>query len=659
MLLFLSCFLTGFFVFAENIIAETNHLLITEVQISDQDSSSHDFIEIYNPTNSTINLNNYRLIKRTATSNSDSSIKSWGPADSINPEEYKIWAFSSKDDDFASTLKADFWTGSIVSPKNGIAIRSGAIDTGVIIDSVGWGADCKNIFCNNPFITVIDDAHTINRKMKSGKFVDTDNDADDFILGLPSPKENTIEIPEEKPKIYSNNIALNEILPYPPKGQDEFIELYNPAENDVKLADWILRDGSKNGEYIFPDGTSIESQGYLLIYKEKFKFALNNSGTESVTLSSPDEKIVSEVSYTGAKENISYNFNGQTWRWSKFLTPNAENIFNNLPQVKDDVPKKAYQNMYADFSAKGKDADKDKLKYTWDFDDGHKSYLRETRHKYAKTGKYNIILKISDGSEDTIRTFKIAVKKFPKLDVKIVGLSPNPKGKDTDAEFIIVKNNSPKKINLKDWSVASGTKKTINHPIAQDSFIAPGKSAKITHLLSKFTLPNTAAKIELRYPTGKVASKLAYKSPAKSVAEDATYEKTKLGWVWKNQTPPSTVPAADTTLLATAQPTQEITPPQKNLEQLSQELETKENLGKFSPSPEFETKKKTKFSLLNFGLRIKTVSAFSNEESIPTKNYFSTSEFPARKHWLIKLVDDISSKLNLSINKFFTPNPAL
>jgi len=621
LILFLSCFLTGFFVFASKISAEKKSIIFNEVLVGTSDSSRNEFIELYNSTDEAIDLTGFKLKKKLNKQDSKESslISSSNFIGEISAHGY----FLITTPEYRDLYNADLiYSGKSYSVTADNTILLYDKDE-ALVDSLSYIGENKNY----------------SYSFSDGEWF--------WSSSLTPDKENS-----KKPELksYSNNIMLNEIFPYPPKGQEEFIELYNPEEKDADLYGWILRDESKTGKYVFPENTSIKSQAYLVVYKENFKFALNNSGAESVTLFSPDEKIVSTVSYTGAKENISYNFNGQSWRWSKFLTPNAENVFNNLPRVKNDVPKKAYKNMYADFSAQGKDADKDKLKYTWDFGDGHKSYKKETRHKYAKTGQYTVTLKISDGSEDTIKTFGIIVKKFPELDVNIVGLSANPSGVDTGNEWIKIKNKSKKKINLKDWSIATGDKKKlVNHPIISDLVIKSGKELTLTHTNSKFTLNNTASKIELRYPTGKVASKIAYKSPAKSIAEDATYEKTKLGWVWKNQTHPSTVPATNTTLLATTEPIQKITPPQKNLEQLSQELEIIENIGKFSPSPEFETKKKTRFSLINFGLHIQTASAFSEEKSTPTKDYFSTSEFPARKHWLTKLRDDLFSQINLLI----------
>jgi hypothetical protein len=649
LLLFFPCLIAGFFVFAKNTIAVTNHLLITEVQIADKLSTNHDFIEIYNPTDSIINLKGYRLVKRSDKITSpETSIKSWDSDAFINPESYILWAFNSSADNFANMLKADFWTGSIISPKNGIAIRLGKENEGTIIDSVGWGADCKNIFCDNPFIDVIDDTHTINRKMADGEFIDTNNDSADFVLGIPSPKKETVEIAMPEPKIYSNNITLNEILPYPSNGDNEFIELYNPSTENSDLSAWILRDGSKTGKYIFPADTTILAQDYLVVYKKDFKFALNNSGLESVMLYNPEEKIISTLTYTSAKKDISYNFDGSSWRWSKFLTPGAINIFNNLPTSKTEVPKKIYKNTYADFSAAGADEDNDNLKYTWDFGDGHKSYLPETHHKYEKTGNYAVTLKIFDGSEEDLKTFEVAVENFPALDVNIIGLSPNPAGADTDVEYILLKNATKKKINLNGWSIATASKKDFtNHPINLDLILKPKQEFKLTHLYSKFSLNNTSAKIELRYPNGKVASKTSYKSPVKSIPDDATYEKIKGGWTWKFPIIKSKNPTA----VASIEPSIEASiqqPPEKTAEQLEQELEAAKNLGNFSPTPEIENKKQTKFSLLNFGLHITTVKAFS--ETVSISNHTKTQDSPICKHWLTQLCDNLFFKFNFWLN---------
>jgi len=334
-------------------------------------------------------------------------------------------------------------------------------------------------------------------------------------------------------KTYDAKIYLNEILP---NAEEEFIEIYNFEKGDVDLSGWILRDASKTGKYIFPKDTVLKSEKYFVIYKKDYKFALNNSGEEKVYLQYPDEEEADSVAYDGSKKDVSYNFDGANWRWSKFLTPGQENKFNNIPETKIKKDKKIYTNMYADFDAKVFDADGDKIKVVWNFGDGRKSYKKTTRHKYAKEGKYQVTLKISDGSEDRIENFKIEVEDFPKIKMKITAISPNPKGNDSDLEWVEIKNESKKKVNLKDWSVATGWKNLYNHPIKEDFIINPGKTKILTREYSAFALNNKKGKIELRYPDGEVADKLKYDKKKESVADDEVYRKVKKKkWGWEKE----------------------------------------------------------------------------------------------------------------------------
>ena len=343
-------------------------------------------------------------------------------------------------------------------------------------------------------------------------------------------------------KNYIHTVYINEILPNPHGDEklNEYIELYNFGDQAIDLSGWILKDSSKSGKFIFPDNSRVDSRSFLLIYRPDFKFAMNNSGAEKICLLDPNKKTASRVSYFSAKENISYNFNGRGWRWSRFLTPGAENKFNSLPKIEIKKDKKVYKNIYADFKVKINDPDEDKIKVVWDFGDGRKSYKKKTRHKYKETGKYSASLKVFDGSEEIIKKFKIKVKKFPRPKVRITRLLPNPKGKDSELEWIEIKNKSEKEINLKNWSIATGNsgKKITNHPIREDFFIRPGKVKKIMRNLSKFSLNNKKCRIELRYPDGKIAYKIKYKRED-GIKDDEIYEKMKGGkWQWTKKSVP-------------------------------------------------------------------------------------------------------------------------
>lgn len=160
-----------------------NHLVISAVQITEgTGKTGHDFIEIYNPTDGDINLDDYRLVKRSESGVSDDSIKAWGNDDIIKAHSWRLWA-SSKEDGYNSTIKADDATVDVISSDNGVAIRLGAENTGEIIDSIAWGL-AKNIFKEGSVSFNPGVSESLVRKPGSGNGNggDTNNNFNDFFI---------------------------------------------------------------------------------------------------------------------------------------------------------------------------------------------------------------------------------------------------------------------------------------------------------------------------------------------------------------------------------------------------------------------------------------------------------------------------------------------
>jgi hypothetical protein len=123
---------------SENI---ANHIVISEVQIDEgaNELNDHDFIELYNPTSSTVSLNGMRLVVRTQNDSNDGNIITFGTGDSIPAHGFFLWAHNSSGNNYATSISANVFSASTLSANNSIAIRAGGLDTGMIIDSVGWG----------------------------------------------------------------------------------------------------------------------------------------------------------------------------------------------------------------------------------------------------------------------------------------------------------------------------------------------------------------------------------------------------------------------------------------------------------------------------------------------------------------------------------------
>ncbi len=343
-------------------------------------------------------------------------------------------------------------------------------------------------------------------------------------------------------KKYQHTVRINEFLanPFGNERENEFIELYNFGKKEINLKNWIIKDLSKRGKFLFENNFIIKPEDFAVIYRKKFKFALNNSGEEKIFLIDPNGEIVSVVEYNKSKEGVSLGFDkkNKKWRWTKRNSPGKSNLFTKKPFFKIKIDKKCYKNIYTDFKIKFKNkSDKKRIRrVVWNFGDGHRSYLLKTKHKYKKEGKYCGWVEVLKGNEGFKKDFCLRVRKYPHKKVKITALMPNPSGKDVKKEWIKIKNYSGKKINLEKWSIFTGAKKDkmVKHLIKNDFAIKPGKSRKLRKRNGvAFSLNNKKCWVELRYPDGKLATRVSYKKKS-GVRDDEVYIKKEKKWQWEN-----------------------------------------------------------------------------------------------------------------------------
>jgi len=429
------------------------------------------------------------------------------------------------------------------------------------------------------------DAVTVILYGKDGNILDQKIIGKDCETLIP-PKETDIPpVPSlPTPHTYSSSVRINEILANPsgPEEKEEFIELYNPTDDDVDLSLWSLKDMSATGKYIFPLETTVPTKHFFTIYRPTFDFALNNSN-ETLFLLDPNGETRDTVTYKTAKEDISFNYTSSGWRGGT-PTPDAPNHTNALPETKEKIPRKGYKNVALSFDARGKDEEGDSLKYTWNFGDGHKSYKEKTTHTYKDNGTYIVTLKTSDGKDDVEETFSLIVQSFPHPTVRIIAILPNPTGIDTTHEWVLIENREKKKINLKGYSIATGWKKLSNHPIREDFFIQAKKQALLFNTISLFTLPNQKGKIELRAPDGKTLQKIQYKLDA-PLKDERIYRKEK-GSAWQWDIPKTPLPITTTSSVKQSDTVENnipLTIPEQKINILSEDKETNEVLLETAP----------------------------------------------------------------------------
>ena len=181
---------------------------------------------------------------------------------------------------------------------------------------------------------------------------------------------------------------------------------------------------------------------------------------------------------------------------------------------------------------------KNNIKVRWDFGDGKKSTKINPTHTYKKTGTYIGTVKVTSPIETVMKQFDIKIKKYAKKKIRITHVMPNPKGKDSGNEYIIIKNESKKKIKLKNWSIATGkdSDSLKNHPFKKTIILKKGASKKITKKHAAISLPNTFGFVEVRLPDGRKIDDVSYDyEHAKTIPENAMYEKIKSDLQWSNE----------------------------------------------------------------------------------------------------------------------------
>jgi len=121
-------------------------------------------------------------------------------------------------------------------------------------------------------------------------------------------EENNSDEPSYQNGTLSDQIILSEVMPNP-EGTDndtEWIEIYNASTTNVNLGNWSLDDEDGGSDpYIFPAGTIIEAQDFLVIYRSESDISLNNDADE-VRLFDFENTLQDNVSYDRAPEGESY-----------------------------------------------------------------------------------------------------------------------------------------------------------------------------------------------------------------------------------------------------------------------------------------------------------------------------------------------------------------
>ena len=327
-------------------------ILITEVQIEDASSSDNDFIELFNPSTSSADVSGFQLKKKSSTGK-EYSIRDFPSSAFIPAQDYFLWANSN----YASSvqIEADTTSTQTLSKNNSIALLD---KKGSIIDAVAWGTSTNPFVETLPFPQNPEENHSLGRKTDNdGKYIDTNDNSQDFELQSPTPKaKNQAPQPSQPPQPPKNQspIAVFSFLPQEPEKDQEL--LFNAAsssdpDGEIVSYNWDFGDGNSTttdqATTTHSFATSSEFQVTLNVIDDK---GATSTATSTIVVKSKKESysvldvVINEIAWMGTTDssndewvelynntNKEINLIGWTLSWGEATSTHYVSLTGTIP----------------------------------------------------------------------------------------------------------------------------------------------------------------------------------------------------------------------------------------------------------------------------------------------------------------------------------------
>ena len=292
--------------------AQTNlvspNLVISQFQAGGG-TASDEFIELHNNSTSSVDLNGYRLVYRPATTTTELTFAAWTTSTIVPPGGYYLIAATDYDGGVTPDITYNPTTCacSMGAGGGGLAIRQGAVNTGTIIDSVGWGT-ATNIFVETAVTTAPGNNNSKARSQNGCQ--DTDNNANDFATLTPGAARNGSTTPfacSGGGAILFASMAANPTTVIPGNATlltVTVIPATSPASTGITVVGNLSNIGGSATQAFFDDGTNgDQAAGDNVFSYSALVPAGQPGGIQSVTA------VAADAQARTANTNINVNVN--------------------------------------------------------------------------------------------------------------------------------------------------------------------------------------------------------------------------------------------------------------------------------------------------------------------------------------------------------------
>ena len=343
------------------------------------------------------------------------------------------------------------------------------------------------------------------------------------------------------PRPKRGEIRIHEILSNPrgPDIRGSFIELRNSSDKVFNLEGMQLRN--KRGKVTTLPRFRLAPDFFFVLYPAEGELPLRNTD-ERLTLLNDAGTIIDQVDIKGsAPEEQSFNLteNGK-YVWSDTMTPGELNslpLNPVLPVIEFNVPTSTRPYVIVMLDASDSfDPENQSLSFTWDFGDGRIAAGAAARQLYTQPGDYTVTLTVETArfttstEEFSIRVIDpkpveatasstinvgenpIIVQSSPGGFIFITEVLPNPKGPDTENEFIEIFNADIMPVNLRGWQLDDEEGGSRPYTIQHDLILKPGQYVALLRSQTKLALNNDEDSVRLFAPNGELIDQMHYTS---------------------------------------------------------------------------------------------------------------------------------------------------